>query len=429
MLQHTVALKPRWSQGSLIAFRFFFTYFIFYIFPFPLIYVPYGEIFFRPLTNFSHWVVNEIAKTFFDITVTINATGSGDTTFDFGRFFLFVFYSCIITICWSFVDRQRDDYEKLLYWLLILLRYYLAATMMLYGFFKIFKTQFPFPSSARLNQTYGESSPMGLLWTFMGYSTPYNFYIGLSESIGGFLLFFRRTRLLGSLIVAGVMSHVVMLNFAYDVPVKLFSLHLFAITIFLIVSDIKRLAKIFLWNEPCEAERIVPVSTNSKIRVFYRIGKWSFIIYLLTMDVMMNVEDLQRQRNDTEDPTDDTSLVGEFEVRQFVLNDRIIPADSLLTQRWKKIQFDGKNASIHYMDDAAVKWLFHRDFNFNKVMLISTDLSTTANFRYTIADTTLTLEGSLYGHSMKIVSTKKSSTRFLLTDRGFHWITEFPFNR
>ena len=33
-MEQTMSLPASWSRGSLIAFRFFFAYFIFYIFPF-----------------------------------------------------------------------------------------------------------------------------------------------------------------------------------------------------------------------------------------------------------------------------------------------------------------------------------------------------------------------------------------------------------
>jgi len=69
----------------------------------------------------------------------------------------------------------------------------------------------------------GDQSPMGLLWNFMGASAPYTIFGGLGELIGGLLLTNRRTALLGALISAAVMSQVVMLNFSYDVPVKIYS--------------------------------------------------------------------------------------------------------------------------------------------------------------------------------------------------------------
>jgi hypothetical protein len=40
--------------------------------------------------------------------------------------------------------------------------------MLVYGFIKVFPTQFHLPGPGRLVQPYGDSSPMALLWTFMG---------------------------------------------------------------------------------------------------------------------------------------------------------------------------------------------------------------------------------------------------------------------
>ena len=106
---------------------------------------------------------------------------------------------------------------------------------------------------------------MGLLWTFMGYSGVYSVFAGLGEVIGGVLLFFRRTRLLGALVVAMVMSHVVVLNFAYDVPVKVFSTHLLLIAVLIMTPDRKRLLNFFILNKvvrSCTRQTLVQFATR-----------------------------------------------------------------------------------------------------------------------------------------------------------------------
>ena len=107
---------------------------------------------------------------------------------------------------------------------------------------------------------------MGLLWTFMGYSTVYTIFAGLGEVIGGAFLLFKRTRLIGSLIVIAIMSNVVMLNFAYDVPVKLFSTHLLLMAIFLTVPDIKRLSNLFFFNRAIAPEANVSLPFHNGIK-------------------------------------------------------------------------------------------------------------------------------------------------------------------
>src|SRR5262249_52265293 len=118
---------------------------------------------------------------------------------------------------------------------------------------------FPGPGLDRLLQPFGDASPMGLLWTLMGASKLYNVFSGTAEMLGGLLLTLRRTTLLGALVSAAVLVNVVMLNFSYDVPVQLFSLHLLAMSLFLPLPDMRRLADLFLWNRPAPAARIEPL--------------------------------------------------------------------------------------------------------------------------------------------------------------------------
>ncbi|MDQ6758242.1 MAG: DoxX family protein, partial [Acidobacteriota bacterium] len=135
-------------------------------------------------------------------------TGSGDTTLDYIQVFCFIVVAAIGALVWSVLDRRRRHYRTLYAWLRLLVRFTLAFTLLDYGFAKIFPLQFGPPMLGRLTQSYGESSPMGLLWTFMGASAAYTKFTGLAEAGAGFLLLFRRTTVLGALASAAVMLNV-----------------------------------------------------------------------------------------------------------------------------------------------------------------------------------------------------------------------------
>ena len=183
----------------------------------------YGRPLFRPIPS----NILQLKK-----PVTVFTNGSGDTTFDY-LFVLTIFLLSLIgAVVWTAIDRKRTSYKKLYFWLSLIVCYYLAFYMITYGLAKVFKSQFPFPGPARLLQPYGDSSPMGLAWTFMGYSKMYNLYTGGAEVLAGILLLFRKTRMLGSLVTVAVMSNIVAMNFSYDIPVKLFSTHLMLIEMF-----------------------------------------------------------------------------------------------------------------------------------------------------------------------------------------------------
>ena len=73
----------------------------------------------------------------------------------------------------------------------------LSVTLFGYGFAKVFPQQFGPPGPFKLIEPYGEFSPMGVLWSFMGASIPYVIFSGACEVAGGALVLFRRTTLLG----------------------------------------------------------------------------------------------------------------------------------------------------------------------------------------------------------------------------------------
>src|SRR5262249_21326568 len=147
--------------------------------------------------------------------------------------FCFLLLAAAGTLLWSLLDRKRPQYRRLHEWLRVYVRFYVATTLITYGVVKVIKSQFPYPDGDRLLVPYGESSPMRLLWTFMGASEGYNWFTGAGEMLGGLLLCTRRATLLGALVSCGVMLHVAALNFCYDVPVKLFSTHLVLMSVFL----------------------------------------------------------------------------------------------------------------------------------------------------------------------------------------------------
>jgi hypothetical protein len=120
--------------------------------------------------------------------------------------------------------------------------------MFRYGMSKVLGTQFPFPRLSHLMTPLGDYPARGLFWTFIGYSRTYECFGGVAEVVGALLLFFRRTTTFGSLVVSAVMLQVLMLNLSYDVHVKLDSLNLVAMALFLLVPDFVRLTNLFILN-------------------------------------------------------------------------------------------------------------------------------------------------------------------------------------
>src|SRR5262249_35551125 len=147
---------------------------------------------------------------------------------------------------WSLLDRKRPNYVRAFAWLRVSVCIYLAAQMVVYGACKVIPNQFGHPAPEVLTTMVGDLDRMTLLWTFMGASPAYTIFVGAAELLGGLLLTCRRTRLLGALVCIGVMANVVMLNFSYDVCVKLHSSHLLGMAFFVAAADLRRLVDFFV---------------------------------------------------------------------------------------------------------------------------------------------------------------------------------------
>ena len=277
-----------WPPLLRIAFRFFFIYWLLYIVPsagavslFSL--VPFGGIgnmmgswFSWPLGQLAHVVGVHIFHLSGE-AANWHRTGSGDTAMHYVLVFCIAVLAVVGTVVWGAIDERRGgrrEYRTAYAWLRLALRITLAITLLGYGFAKIYPLQFGFePSLNELNGTYGASSPMHLLWFFMKFSRPYAIFGGLMEVVPGVLLLFERTETIGALGAAAVMLEVAVLNFCYDVPVKLYSTHLFLMSVFLLLPDLKPMWEFFVRRRPAVLEGVwVPRSERRSLRIARRVA-------------------------------------------------------------------------------------------------------------------------------------------------------------
>src|SRR6185503_1038008 len=113
--------------------------------------------------------------------------------------------------------------------------------------------QMPFPALSQLATPLGDLLPMRLSWLFIGYSTPYQIFSGAMETVAGLLLLNRRTVTAGLFAATGAFLNVVMINLSYDVPVKLYSMHLLFASLFLLALDSPRLVNFLVLNRTTSA--------------------------------------------------------------------------------------------------------------------------------------------------------------------------------
>ncbi|HEY9420228.1 MAG TPA: hypothetical protein VIW92_02350 [Thermoanaerobaculia bacterium] len=420
---------PAWGPARRMLFRFAFAYFFLLIFPFPLSVIPGVQAVIQPYQSFWDSMVPSIGARVFGVQITdVMPNGSGDRTYDYVQVFCFACLALIAAVCWSILDRRRRDYARLHEWLRVYVRFYLAVTMLSYGGFKAIKSQFSSPSLDALLEPLGEMSPMGLLWRFMGASDSYTIFTGIGEMIGGLLLVSRRTTTLGALICMGVLANVVMLNMSYDVPVKLFSSHLLAMAVFLILPDLRRLANLLVFNRPAEPAELRPLFARPWLNRGGLIFRTLFILAFAALALYQSWS----VRSKFGDAAPKPPLYGIWNVEEFAIDGEVRPPLLTDKERWRRMVFSRVGAVSIYPMEAGYKYYSLKLDPIQRSLRLSkpSDPKSQSVLSYRQPEPgVLAVDGTFDGRKVRARLRRVDEKSFELINRGFHWINEYPRNR
>jgi hypothetical protein len=162
------------------------------------------------------------------------------------RHIVFFISSIVVCFLWTFFDKRAKHYNKLNFWFSKGLRVVLACTMFCYGMIKCFPVQMREPTFTDLHKTLGELSPFDLLWNSFGYAKPYQMVSGMIEVMGAIFILFRRTAVIGLLLLCVVLINVILLNYVFVVGVLDLSVLLFIISLYLLHPYLRALYGFFL---------------------------------------------------------------------------------------------------------------------------------------------------------------------------------------
>jgi hypothetical protein len=219
-------------------------------------------------TKPSIWVARHV----FNIAAPSGSNGdNGDVSEEYTRLLICVVIGVVGAMVWTIADRRRrSSGEWVESTLRVLLRYSIALGLTSYGIAKIFPQQFPPIAIPTFDRRVGDLTPMALLWTFMQYSRGYAFFGGVMELVAVALLCFRRTALLGALVCLAVMTNVTLLNYAYGVPVKLYSTMITLSAAVLVLYDARRLYDFFVRDRAVSESRESTLLQDRVPRVWRR---------------------------------------------------------------------------------------------------------------------------------------------------------------
>ena len=422
-------LETKWSSFQKIGFRFSFIYFIlFIVFKNNGAYPLWSVIMAKPIEwmhSFIPWVGKAILGLPKSIVTFTN--GSGDTTYDYVSVLVFFILAIFGTAVWSLSDRNKANYKKLYYWITVAIRFYVAFMLFKYGLIKVIKLQFPSPAFYRLIEPYGDSSPMGLAWTFLGFSKGYNLFMGITELLA-ILLLFRRTMAAGAIITLMTASNVMAVNYFYDVPVKILSTHLVLMTLFLLTHDIKRLLQFFFTNKAVQLKTVEQPNYNKTwFKPIALTVKYLLIVFVLVSGVFGVVNSLFDYGDLAKTPKN----YGLYEITHFEKNKITIPADDFNDERWKYIMIEREGSMQIQKMDRSKLYFKTKTNSLTNSLTLTNYRDSTDSFKLKLKNTgpTFSLETIYQGDSIKAYGNTKKKEDFLLMNRGFNWVNEYPFNR
>jgi hypothetical protein len=431
------AARPAWPLWQRVAFRFFSVYFILQIEPWDWFrLIPGVSLLLRPYDAAMDWLVRAGNAHLFHIRDTlVPVNGSGDTSYAWARFSLQLTLAALGCVLWTLLDRKRAHYERPLYWLRLGVRYYVIAAALSYGIIKLFALQMPFPSTSQLATPLGDFLPMRFSWMFIGYSTPYETFSGAMETVAGLLLLYRRSITAGLLAATGAFANVVMINLAYDVPVKLYASHLLFSCLFLLALDGRRLIGFLFLNRPTPATSAYePVYA----RPWQRWGSVAVKVFILYQFLWGPLQSSwTRYQALQKPPAPGPFAAGVYSVRSYVVNGDTIPLTSTDSLRWQDVIIDSNSAGSVGSRD-PVFWQRYRRGYFRykpdtaartaavwKTSTIPGDSTFLFTMRYEVPDSTsLRFIAPIRGDTVR-VDLVRVPRHFQLAERQFHWLSEY----
>lgn len=228
----------------------FFVYQVLFLFSFlGVLFVPFQFEYLSFQTKITTFIFEDLIvniASVFEFIKIKNPEITSDSTSFYVLFVVLFLWALIIAIILFYIPFYKKNQLLFLKIIQLILTYYLAVMMLKYGFCKIFKTQFYLPEPNILYSRVGMLDKDILFWTTMGASYSYNIFMGLLEVVPALFLLFSRTRILGLLLLLGVLIQVVSVNFCFDISVKLYSLFLLFICFLLVLPFLKQLVQFFV---------------------------------------------------------------------------------------------------------------------------------------------------------------------------------------
>ncbi|MBL7746892.1 MAG: hypothetical protein JNM19_05655 [Chitinophagaceae bacterium] len=324
----------------------------------------------------------------------------------------------VLALLFQYNGKWKPYRDRIFYFIRIAGCYYLALMLLKYGLDKVFKYQFYLPEPNILYTPLGQVDKDLLYWTSMGTSRAYNIFLGSIEVIAALLLLFKRTRMAGLLIAASAMVQVVMVNFGFDISVKLYSCFLLLLSLHLLQPYYQRLWQ-FLFDP---GKMIMPVTAKGNL-----INHPFAYVFIKCMTIgIILLESLYpylRSGHFNDDTAPRPYLHGAYEVRQVISGSDTLRGSDLPVKRF----FVHRNSYIIFQDQADKMADYRFDYAKTDNLWVLTGYQgqkIIMGIQYNNTDSTILLDYTKGGGKMLLTAKAIDWKKLPVLKKSFHWTVD-----
>ena len=371
-----------------------------------------------PMREMTHWT----ARTVLGVDVPLDDTSGGETLFFWVQWFWIVLASVAITVVWTSVDRRRREASWPPWWR-VAVRVLLAASLIEYGMTKVIPTQFPAPPLTALVTPVGEMTLSALLWTTIGSSPAYQIFTGCLEVLAGLLLLIPRTVILGALLAFVALTQVLALNMAFDIGVKLVTMHLVALAGLVVAPAVRNLASaIGVVKTGSDRIKADPAAIRLKTGSTMALLTIALGVYLIGVQAWVNWSFWQVGGGGRPKSV----LYGIWNVEQLSVDGEVRPTEmNDYDRRWRRVIFDELDSLvIQRTDDSFARYGASIDRSNGSIALRKGNGRTWAS-RLTYdrsGNDRMTLAGEIDGRRIEAALRRVDPSAFPLLNSGFRWV-------
>ena len=124
-------------------------------------------------------------------------------------------------------------------------------------------------------------------------------------------------------------------------------------------------------------------------------------------------------------------LSGMYKTDLFVLNKDTLSAGDAAVKRWNKLILEDGYSEIYFGYDSVLYFGLSAD-TLHKKIIMTSDKDSTEKYILTynrLPDNRFVFSGVCRSDSIFAIFKRKQKNDYLLANRGFRWINEFPYNR